>query len=67
MGCFENREEEEAKKIPYEEEMMLCEYLVKFLRKTFLDEGVEAEQENIVKSTGTTALEVNGVQLKAFK
>lgn len=47
--------------------MMLCEYLVKFLRKTFLDEGVEVEQENVVKTASASALEVNGVQLKAFK
>lgn len=32
------KEAEEAKKIPYEEEMNLCDYLAEYLTKTYLDE-----------------------------
>jgi len=32
MGWDSYREEEEAKKIPYEDEMALCDYLVNYLK-----------------------------------
>jgi len=40
-------EAEEAKKIPYEEEMNLCDYLVKNLSKTYL--GAEEKADNSTK------------------
>lgn len=46
------KEAEEAKKIPYEEEMNLCDYLSNYLSKTYLndakDGGVEKKKTNIV-------------------
>jgi len=39
------QEEEELKKIPYEEEMALCDYLVGFLTKTYVEGGKKAAVE----------------------
>jgi len=40
------KEAEEAKKIPYEEEQALCEYLADYLERTYLqDEKTDADQE----------------------
>lgn len=45
------REEEEAKKIPYEEEMGLCDYLIKYLDETYVKTDAEkaAEKAAVVK------------------
>jgi uncharacterized coiled-coil DUF342 family protein len=42
------KEAEEAKKIPYEEEMVLCDYLANYLSKTYLGDD-EAGQEETKK------------------
>lgn len=39
------REAEEAKKIPYEEEQNLCEYLADYLSKTYLDKKKETTEK----------------------
>jgi len=39
------RLEEELKKIPYEQEMALCDYLVKYLENTFLNSGSKSTKE----------------------
>lgn len=39
------KEAEEAKKIPYEEEMNLCEYLADYLTKTYLDDKKKGGSE----------------------
>lgn len=36
---LKKKEEEELKKTPYEEEMALCDFLVDYLRKTYLDDA----------------------------
>lgn len=38
-------EEEEAKKVPYEEEKALCDYLVSYLTRTYLETGKKAAEE----------------------
>lgn len=40
------KEAEEAKKIPYEEEMNLCEYLANYLTKTYLTDKAQAKDES---------------------
>lgn len=40
------KEEEEMKKIPYEEEMALCDYLVEYLTKTYLQDGKEEKEKS---------------------
>lgn len=43
---LKKQEEEELKKIPYEEEQMLCDYLANYLNSTYLSDGkAEAESE----------------------
>ena len=45
-------EEEEAKKIPYEEEKELCDHLVNYLTKTYLETGkktVESKNAEVIK------------------
>jgi len=45
-------EEEEAKKVPYEEEKQLCDYLVNYLTKTYLETGkktVESKNADVIK------------------
>jgi len=45
-------EEEEAKKIPYEEEKQLCDFLVNYLTKTYLETGkktVETKTAEVIK------------------
>ena len=39
---LKEKEEEELKKTPYEEEMALCEYLANYLTTTYLDNKTEA-------------------------
>eukprot|EP00563_Minutocellus_polymorphus_P001527 CAMPEP_0181038904 /NCGR_PEP_ID=MMETSP1070-20121207/10178_1 /TAXON_ID=265543 /ORGANISM="Minutocellus polymorphus, Strain NH13" /LENGTH=589 /DNA_ID=CAMNT_0023116707 /DNA_START=52 /DNA_END=1821 /DNA_ORIENTATION=- len=39
------REEEEAKKIPYEEEMALCDYLADYLTRTYLVDAAEEKKK----------------------
>lgn len=62
---LKREEEEELKKVPYEEEMALCDYLVHYLKTTFLAEAPAAGAEES-KSNGTAPdVELDG--LKAFK
>eukprot|EP00569_Conticribra_weissflogii_P002201 CAMPEP_0171328816 /NCGR_PEP_ID=MMETSP0878-20121228/862_1 /TAXON_ID=67004 /ORGANISM="Thalassiosira weissflogii, Strain CCMP1336" /LENGTH=589 /DNA_ID=CAMNT_0011828693 /DNA_START=6 /DNA_END=1775 /DNA_ORIENTATION=+ len=42
---LKKKEEEELKKVPYEEEMSLCDYLADYLTKTYLAEGKAAQKE----------------------
>jgi len=44
---LKEKEEEELKKTPYEEEMMLCEYLANFLGTTYL--GKEEEKKEVAR------------------
>jgi hypothetical protein len=65
-------EEEEAKKVPYEEEMALCDYLVKYLQQTFLTDNDSSAPTTAASAAGAplgsgAALENDGVRLQAFK
>lgn len=42
---LKEKEDEEAKKIPYEEEMALCDYLADYLTRTYLSEKKSATEE----------------------
>jgi len=42
---LKTKEEEEAKKVPYEEEMGLCDYLVGYLTRSYLDDGKKITEE----------------------
>lgn len=46
---LKQKEEEELKKIPYEEEMSLCDYLADFLTKTYLEDS--KDKDNVGKKT----------------
>jgi hypothetical protein len=64
------REEEEAKKVPYEEEMALCDHLVMYLKTTFLsEEGQAGDGGQEEKKSGGSAggLEHGGVILTAYR
>lgn len=45
QAYLKKKEEEEMKKIPYEEEMALCDYLADYLTKTYLDEASSKKAE----------------------
>jgi len=45
QAYLKKKEEEEMKKIPYEEEMSLCDYLADYLTKTYLDDSKEKKME----------------------
>ena len=47
---LKKQEEEELKKVPYEEEMALCDYLSDFLTKAYLVDGKTAKKEKEEKS-----------------
>ncbi len=44
------KEAEEAKKIPYEEEMYLCDYLAEYLTKTYLSDDKKKDESEAKKS-----------------
>jgi len=44
QAYLKKKEEEELKKIPYEEEMALCEYLADYLTRTYLSDGEKKEE-----------------------
>jgi len=48
QAYLKKKEEEEMKKIPYEEEMALCDYLADYLSKTYLEDpkAKKAEKKN---------------------
>lgn len=46
---LKKKEEEELKKIPYEEEMGLCEYLANYLERTYLNGGSVASKISVKK------------------
>jgi len=46
---LKKKEEEELKKIPYEEEMALCDYLADYLTRTYLTKGDAIEKFAVVK------------------
>ena len=61
-------EEEELKKVPYEEEMALCDYLVDYLKTTFLSEEGQAGGASDSKSSGASgSFELDGKVLQAYK
>jgi len=43
LAILKAREEEELKKIPYEEEQMLCDYLADYLSKTYLSDPSQSK------------------------
>ena len=45
QAYLKKKEEEEMKKIPYEEEMSLCDYLADYLTKTYLDDAKGKKME----------------------
>lgn len=45
QAYLKKKEEEELKKIPYEEEMALCDYLADYLTKTYLEKKVKKVEE----------------------
>ena len=55
--------------MPYEEEMALCDYLVKYLQQTFLTEDGQPPKgaEGAAGSAATGSFEHDGVKLQAFK
>lgn len=60
-----NREEEEAKKIPYEAEINLCDHLVTYLEHFLVPSNAEAENANT--NQGVAELEVDGQVLRAYR
>ena len=46
---LKKKEEEELKKIPYEEEMALCDYLADYLTRTYLTKEDATEKHSVVK------------------
>lgn len=60
------KEAEEAKKIPYEEEMGLCDYLVKYLQDTYLSSD-DAKKEVTAKDESTTVKKVVDDPFANFK
>merc|ERR1712157_46553 len=46
---LKKKEEEELKKIPYEEEMALCDYLAEYLERTYLNGGSSENKIGIKK------------------
>lgn len=54
LAYLAEKEAEEAKKIPYEEEQVLCDYLADYLSKTYLSEESKAEKEE--KKTDVVAV-----------
>lgn len=46
LAILKKKEEEELKKVPYEEEMMLCDYLADYLSKTYLTDSSQAKVDN---------------------
>lgn len=63
--CVLRSEEEEAKKIPYEAEINLCDYLVTYLEHFLVPSNAEAENANASKTTAE--LEVDGQVLRAYR
>lgn len=53
---LKKKEEEELKKIPYEEEMALCDYLADYLTRTYLAKGANIEKYSVVKKEEVIAV-----------
>jgi len=61
-------EAEEAAKIPYEEEMALCDFLVKYLEDNFVNKDKDGEDAPQTNGPGQPSqLESDGMVLKALK
>jgi hypothetical protein len=58
-------EEEEAKKIPYEAEIYLCDHLVTYLEHFLVPSNADAENTNA--NQATAELEVDGQVLRAYR
>jgi len=61
-------EEEEAKKVPYEEEKALCDYLVSYLTRTYLETGKKSSEEKsaeVIKVTDDPFAGFKPVQKKS--
>lgn len=53
---LKKKEEEELKKIPYEEEMALCDYLADYLTRTYLTKGANIEKHSVIKKEEVIAV-----------
>jgi hypothetical protein len=53
---LKKKEEEELKKIPYEEEMALCDYLADYLTRTYLAKSDNIEKYSVVKKEEVVAV-----------
>jgi len=56
LAILKAREEEELKKIPYEEEQMLCDYLADYLTKTYLNDPSKEKAESKKKDSEVFAV-----------
>ena len=52
--CCADREEEELKRVPYEEEMLLCDYLVTYLQSNFTNKDGAATASPASSSSGSS-------------
>uniref|UniRef100_A0A7S2E4U4 Uncharacterized protein n=1 Tax=Ditylum brightwellii TaxID=49249 RepID=A0A7S2E4U4_9STRA len=67
---LKKKEEEELKKIPYEEEMALCDYLADYLTRTYLTDSKEEKQkaeEEALKKKNADVVSVSEDPFANFK
>jgi len=67
LAILKAKEEEELKKIPYEEEQMLCDYLADYLTKTYLTDPSTAKQLSKKKDDAFKAVDAKDDPFAGFK
>merc|ERR1712183_783033 len=67
LAILKAKEEEELKKIPYEEEQMLCDYLADYLTKTYLTDPSTAKQLSKKKDDAFKAVDAKDDPSAGFK